>query len=240
MSAEMIPGGFPDNDLDDTPQPDPIATPELSVADAKRRASAKRRLRASFVAPLLIAGLLMLLAMSAIFSAVARSQETEDIFTDAAELPPGLIEEVTWLPDPAELPRQMEPLTRTDLTASFLRAWEQMAIVSETGDTSGVATYFAGSARQGVVARAGEWHDLSIKQLGHTLELSFYSEDGQVVAMTATESRILRERHTDAGVLVQESLESYEVVLVLDAGQWRIHHLIRRTYEPGAWTLMTN
>ncbi len=232
MSAELIPELFPELD--------PEESPELSIADAQRRASAKRRLRAGLIVPLLVGGLIALLGVSAIFGAVARSEQTEDIFTDAAELPPELIEEVTWLPDPADLPRQMEPLTRVDLTSSFLRAWEQMTIVSATGDTSGVETYFAGPARVGVLARAGEWNDLSVKQLGHTLELSFYSEDGQVIGMTAVESRMQREQVTDAGVITQESLESYDVVLVLDDGNWRIHHMIRREYEPGAWTLTAN
>lgn len=200
------------------------------------RQTKKRYLRLGLIIPLLCAAAAVVLLSSAIMASIVRDQETQDIFTDAAVIPPELLDEIVWLEDPDDLPREMEPLTRIAVTSSWIRAWEQMEIVARTGDTSGVEVYFANSAREGVLERAGQWSGRSVSQVGHDLQLSFYSEDGQVIGLSSVDSHLVRTDTVDDVEFTRETQESYDAVLVLDDGNWRIHHWVRRSLEGGSWT----
>jgi len=200
---------------------------------ATDRAATKRFLRVGLIGPLLLAAAVVLLGSSAIMASIVRDDERNEIFTDAAELPPDLVDEVVWLPDPGGLPREMEPLTRDAVTASWIRAWEQLEIVASTGDTSGVEVYFANSAREGVLAQASQWSGRSVSQLGHDLQLTFYSEDGQIIGLSSVESRLQRSETRDEVEYTRGSRESYDAVLVLDDGNWRVHHWVRRSFDAG-------
>lgn len=197
----------------------------------------KKRLRVAIAIPVLIVGAILVLGVSVTMNAIARQEVVDDIFTDAAELPPELIDEVVWQPDP-ELARVIDPTTRENITASWLRAWEQMSIVAQTGDASGVDAYFAGPARVGVLAQVELWNGRSVEQLGHDLELRFISIDGQVVEVRSHASRLERTDQVEGGTLVQQTTESYDAVLILEDGNWRINHLVRRSFTPGEWELV--
>ncbi len=208
---------------------------DLELRDERTRK--KRALRAGLIVPLLAFAAVVVVVASSIMSAIVSDGERLAIFTAAAEIPPELAASTVWLPDPDGLPRAMEPLTRDDVTASWIRAWEQLEIVSLTGDTAGVEVYFANSARESVLRNAPLWDGRSISQLGHTLELTFYSEDGQVIGLQSTESRLLRSETSETGSFIRNTREGYEAVLVLDDGNWRIHHWARRSFEADAWTI---
>ncbi len=208
----------------------------MTMPELVERRTKKRFLRLSVIIPLLCAAAAVLLLSSAIMASIVRDQETQDIFTDAAVIPPELLDEIVWLEDPDDLPREMEPLTRIAVTSSWIRAWEQLEIVARTGDTSGVEVYFANSAREGVLERAGQWSGRSVSQVGHDLQLSFYSEDGQVIGLSSVDSHLVRTDRVDDVEFTRETRESYDAVLVLDDGNWRIHHWVRRSLEGGSWT----
>lgn len=208
----------------------------MTMPETVERRTKKRILRLSLIIPLLCGAAAVLLLSSAIMASIVSDQETQDIFTDAAVIPPELLDEIVWLEDPDDLPREMEPLTRIAVTSSWIRAWEQLEIVARTGDTSGVEVYFANSAREGVLERAGQWSGRSVSQVGHDLQLSFYSEDGQVIGLSSVESHLVRTDRVDDVEFTRETRESYDAVLVLDDGNWRIHHWVRRSLEGGSWT----
>ena len=208
----------------------------MTMPELVERRTKKRILRLSVIIPLLCGAAAVLLLSSAIMASIVSDQETQDIFTDAAVIPPELLDEIVWLEDPDDLPREMEPLTRIAVTSSWIRAWEQLEIVARTGDTSGVEVYFANSAREGVLERAGQWSGRSVSQVGHDLQLSFYSEDGQVIGLSSVDSHLVRTDRVDDVEFTRETRESYDAVLVLDDGNWRIHHWVRRSLEGGSWT----
>ncbi len=193
----------------------------------------KRNLRVALGGVLMVAATVVVLGTSQLMASLTSSAETADVFTEAAELPPDLIDSVVWGPDPVDLPRSMEPLTRLDVTASWLRAWEQLRIVAETGDTSAVEVYFSSSAREAILSRANSWDGRPVRQLGHKLALTFYSEDGQVIGLRSTDTRLERSIEVGDQTLVVESKESYEAVLVLEDGNWRVHHWVRRSFAEG-------
>lgn len=202
---------------------------------SNERRAKKRLVRAGLGCALATLALVAVTMASGVLSSLEQSDAEVAIFNDAAELPPALLGSVTWVADPAELPREMEPLTRDNIEGSWLRAWEQMSIVSATGDTSGVEVYFANSARRGVLERADSWGGVSVKQLGHELELTFYSEDGQIVGIRSNETRLQHRDTNGEHALIRESIETYEAVLVLEDGNWRVHHWVRRSVEVDEW-----
>ncbi len=212
---------------------DQLSPSESEGLTGRSRTKRHLRLVVAFVVLGLAAAALSLSAT--VLASLSQSANTEAVFNDAAELPEELFDAVIWAPDPADLPRQMEPLTRVDVTNSWLRAWEQLRIVAETGETTGVEVYFSHSARSGVLAAASSWEGRSVRQVGHDLQLTFYSEDGQVIGLTATESRLVRSEELNGREWTQETVESFEALLVLEDGNWRIHHLVRRSVEAGPW-----
>lgn len=201
-----------------------------------QHAKASARLVVALIVVSATLGLVTLGAASV--RAVTRSSERAEVFNDAGVLPDELTEAVTWRADANRATRPMEPLTRDALTASWLRAWEQLRIVAETGDTSGVAVSFSNTALDTVWSGADDWAGQSIGQRGHELELTFYSDDGQVVGLTSHATELVHSMEMDEERLERRSTERLDAVLILEDGSWRIHHLVRRSVELGPWIVV--
>ena len=184
-----------------------------------------------------VAALGFFLLVTRAATTVSTSEETEEIFNEAAVLPADMTAAVTWEPDGPGLSRQMEPLTRQDITDSWLRAWAQLSLVSEGGDPSGLDVYFMSSALDGLQASLQEMKGRPIHQIGHDLRLDFYSEDGQIVGLEATNTRLLRAVPMgEAELAWYDTIETYEAVLLLVDGNWRVQHWVRRSVEGRWWT----
>ena len=170
------------------------------------------------------------------FGGITQSEETNEIFNAAAQLPPELLEAVVWQPDRPNLKRSMEPLTRVDVTSAWIRAWEQLSIVAQTGDTTGLEVYFSNSALEGLLASREQTRGNPVHQLGHTLRVDFYSQDGQVIGLTADEVNLVRSVEVGGTLGWTQNVESYEAVLLLEDGNWRIQHWVRREADRRWWT----
>lgn len=218
------------------------AAPGASRGASPRPSTAKSLVKLAILAFVGLGALLALSGLSAILTSVTTSDETEDVFNIAAQLPPSLTDAVDWLPDTEGLPRAVEPLTRDDLRDTWLRAWSQYTVLAETGDTTGLEVYFSSSALDAseLAAAGGEWDGLPPRQINHELRVDFYSEDGQVVALEATESTMLRAFPTGPTGDGPEALyiadESFEAVLLLEDGNWRVQHLVRRSADGYWWS----
>jgi len=206
----------------------------VSSSADRRRDRLKVGLRLVFAGVVCVAALIALFLVVRTMSAVTRSEETADVFNVAAQLPGDLRGSVDWLPDPPDLPRSMEPLTRDDITDAWLRGWSQIAIVANTGESAGLEEYFTNSAQQALAQDRGNWLGLPVHQIGHELALTFYSEDGSVAAFTATRSRLLRRTPNGDTSVWFDAVESYDVVLLLEDGNWRVQHWVRRSAD-GVW-----
>lgn len=182
-----------------------------------------------------VVGLGLLYLSGYVMANVTRTSETADIFNDAAELSPELVEAVRWNTDAPDLARPMEPLTRDDVTAAWLRAWTQISIVAGTGDTTGLDVYFSNTANDAMVDAAADWIGSEAQQISHELTLTFYSEDGQVIGLRADEVRLLRTQVFDDGLGYYDTREAYEVVLLLEDGNWRVQHWVRQSAEGDWW-----
>jgi hypothetical protein len=145
---------------------------------------------------------------------------------EVGELPSGADQLVTWLPDSWTGHRAMEPATRVQIEAAYVRAWAAIGRYQATGDTGPVATAFAGPARTAVLAMprgtTASW------SVAHRLQLTFYALDGEAVAVTDTDANIVRSSVVGGLPTITDVHETYQAVLVLQDGYWRIQQL-RRT-----------
>ncbi|MBK8047431.1 MAG: cellulase family glycosylhydrolase [Anaerolineales bacterium] len=150
-------------------------------------------------------------------------------------VPPNLEKRLIWLPDaPATVGgRQLEPVVRQKLAGAYLRAWAQMAISYAIEQPYGLATYFGGPAYDQATAAisatvASGWA-LAQSDLRHAVELTFYAENGNVVAFTDHAVRLVQQYSGKQGEeYVIETDAIYDVVMVLEDGNWRIRAWRRR------------
>lgn len=175
-------------------------------------------------------------------------------------VPPDLEERLVWLPDHplSDQQREMEPNTRELLTGAYLRAWAQWGISLEIGQPYGLSSYFSGPALAGVTRNVTEtvasgW---TIRQsnLHHEITLHYYSDDGSIVSFTDTNLHLVQQfLHTttgetdrpdvDTGVAAEgyvlESDHRYDVVMLLEDGNWQIYQWLRlggaRPTVEGPW-----
>lgn len=194
-------------------------------------AGTKRLTAAALFGVCLFAVLAFVFIVGQAEESVIERRQVEDVFTPSAELPAPLLDALRWAPDAEDLPRPIEPVTREDLGASWLRAFEQLAIVSRTGITDGVAEYWSGPALLAV--QSADWSTMTTQQLGHELKVTFNSADGQVVGLQS-ESMIRRRYIGPEGVRAWEGTEWIQAVLVLRDGNWRVENF-QRTGLDGEW-----
>lgn len=135
--------------------------------------------------------------------------------------------DLAWLPDDADTGRVMEPLTRRQIEAAYLRAWWQLNLAYARGEPVGLKTYFVGPGLEAVRAAVGAT-GTAVEQvnLRHRLQLHFYSADGSIVSFTDRDARTaVALRDADGRpLLVQEHANAWDVVMFLEDGNWRIRH----------------
>ena len=147
-------------------------------------------------------------------------------------VPADLAERVTWLPDHADAAtgRALDPVARAQIAGGYLAAWAQLNVSHELGAPYGLKTYFSGQAlaqaEQAVADVAAAGMPLRQSNLHHTLELTFFSDDGSIAAFTDHDARFVRFLPDAATVL--ETRAAYDVVMLLEDGNWRVRYFVRR------------
>ena len=148
-------------------------------------------------------------------------------------VPPDLSVGLTWTADDTDTGRVLERATRTEIESVYLRAWLQWNLSFVKNAPYGLKTYFVGPALDAVT---NDVQTIAIQgwQVGqvdtaHTLHLHFYSADGSIISFTDEQAvvvHIIRDK-TGAIVLTQESEARYQVVMLLEDGNWRVRHWVR-------------
>lgn len=141
--------------------------------------------------------------------------------------------DLTWRPDINQSGRPLDPLTRSQIESVYIRAWLQWHFSYTKGEPFGLGTYFTGPALAAIeesVTTASE-QGLSVAQTDtrHDLELTFYSADGSIVAFTDHQANVMRMVSDETGewVFSAETTATYDVVMLVDKGRWRIRHWLR-------------
>lgn len=148
-------------------------------------------------------------------------------------VPPDLDASVTWLQDAADTGRRMEPQTRTLVESAYLRAWLQWNLSYAKGEPFGLETYFTGPAlaevTKSVERSAGDGLRVEQADTTHVLQLHLYSADGSIVSFTDTRAVVGQVIHdsTGAPAYVGETWATYDVVMLLQDGNWAVRHWLR-------------
>lgn len=148
-------------------------------------------------------------------------------------VPLDLYVDLAWLPDDPDTGREMEPFTRTQIESAYLRAWLQWNISYLRGEPYGLKTYFVGpaweAASDAVATVAQRGWQIAQADTEHELTLHFYAADGSIVSFTdsrATVAQIITDGEGNA-IFAGESTAIFDVVMMLEDGNWRIRHWLR-------------
>ena len=146
--------------------------------------------------------------------------------------------ELVWLPDDADTGREMEPFTRLQIQSAYTRAWLQWNISYERQAPFGLKTYFVGPALDAVSDAVDHTadQDWRVRQVNtsHTLQLHMYSADGSIVSFTDRRALVTRVIETETGDVIfdGETEAVFDVVMLLEDGNWRVRHWLRVDDEP--------
>ncbi|MBP1464904.1 cellulase family glycosylhydrolase [Candidatus Chloroploca sp. M-50] len=167
-----------------------------------------------------------------------RGAEPASALNIVPNVPPDLHVALSWDADGDDIGRPIEAFTRSQVEATYLRAWLQWNLSYMKGEPHGLTTYFTGPARSEISAavRRATADGLRIAQTNtaHRLQLHFYSADGTVVAFTDHDVPIAQVIRAQSGTIlsVGATRADYDVVMLLEDGEWRIRHLVRRAATP--------
>jgi hypothetical protein len=191
---------------------------------------------------LVIAGLLWLLlrGLGDLVTYFQQGADPASALNIVPNRPPDLHVKLAWLPDDADTGRAMEPYTRRQIEASYLRAWLQWNLSYLKGEPFGLKTYFSGpglaAASEAVTRTTAAGWRVAQADLTHSLRLHFYSADGSIVSFTdhaANVAQVVRDARGNE-VFAGESTAAYDVVMFLDDGNWRMRHWVRLPTEKAA------
>ncbi len=187
--------------------------------------------------------ILTILAFGGVFFAIQQVARLVAYFQEGADpasalnivpnVPPDLKVRLTWLPDDPDTGREMEPFTRTQIQSAYLRAWLQWNISYLRGEPYGLTTYFVGPAleavNESVTSVAAQGWRVEQTDLSHELQLHLYSADGSIVSFTDHNARVVQLVRNETGQLVAtaETTATFDVVMFLEDGNWRVRHWVR-------------
>jgi hypothetical protein len=184
-------------------------------------------------------------ALAAFFGAVMGASQIITFFNSGADratalnlvpaIPPDLESRVVWLEDRTSdgKVRSIDPYTKEQLTGAYLRAWAQWNVSYELGIPYGLATYFSGpllnQITQSITNTVASGWSLQQSNAGHRLQLTFYSDDGNVAVFTDSGLRLIQQfTHVESGErFITEDLATYHVGMVIENGNWRIRTWVR-------------
>lgn len=198
----------------------------------------KRRIK------LMIWAMLVVLALGAMWGAVRgaaylllyfqRGADPASALNIVPNVPADLKIDVTWLPDDDDTGRTIDPFTRSQLEATYMRSWLQWNLSYVKGQPYGMKTYFTGPALVAASAAVNNTTAKGLKidqtDLVHHLKLHFYSADGSIVSFTDYDVIVAQAIRDSSGAVVfaGETRADYDVVMMLDNGNWQVRHWLRQ------------
>ncbi len=191
-------------------------------------------------------GIIVLLIASLALSGIGKAWYYFNSGADrsrALNLPPNIPDAHTplieWLPDDPNTGRAMEPFTRQQIMGDYIRGLYQWQLSYLAGKPVGLKEYFTPSSYPKALNTIStlERKKLTLHQtdLEHHIQLHFYSADGQIVSFT--DKRVLHKQRlyqNNTKLFTTESIDDFDVVMLLDDGYWRLKHFVKRT--PSATT----
>ncbi|MGB5819021.1 MAG: cellulase family glycosylhydrolase [Saonia sp.] len=127
--------------------------------------------------------------------------------------------------------RPMEKQTLKEIQKDYLNAWHVRNIAYKNNDPYGLKDYYTDSLRLrlNAIIDLNKQHKTVINQttIAHHPQLEFYSADGKLAIFTDRNVITYQEIYTEHTlVLQQKDTTSYQVIMLLEDGFWRIRHLV--------------
>ncbi len=144
--------------------------------------------------------------------------------------------------------RPMDEQTLKNIENDYLKAWYVKHIAFNTNLTEGIEDYYTKSARKTmrsfIAQNRAEHITIESTTLEHHPTLNFFSEDGQLVVITDHNVIEYKRTYRNKKVLLEATERStYQIVMLLEDGFWRIRHMVKtntENYEPEHPTLTIN
>jgi hypothetical protein len=165
-----------------------------------------------------VAGALAVWAVSQFVLAFNQGADPASIFYGAVLIIPK-DEQVLWLPDAISTGTKPSHSQRDEVIAAYWQAWLAVSRAQLTGDTSDLSTYWAGNAFKQI--SVDPKHHIQQTDIGHKLNLTFFSDDGTVVAFDDHDFSLKQQVQT----VTLNITVSASVVMTLDNGYWRVRIL---------------
>lgn len=174
---------------------------------------------------------LILVGLSAVFSYLNTGADRSTILHLPKNLSPNYLPNVQWAPLANE-GRTMESQTLADIERDYLKAWYVKSVALQTNDPYGIADYYTDSARVKLfdILALNKKSSSYFKSttLRHHPTLEFYSADGKIVVLTDENVARYEEAYVDNALVAKETeIASYQVMLLLEDGFWRVRHLVK-------------
>lgn len=129
--------------------------------------------------------------------------------------------------------RPIEKQTLQDIQKDYLNAWYIKAIALQTNDAKGIDNYYTDSTRvqlyQQIEYNKTQKIHIESTTLQHNPALYFYSQDGQLVVFNDTNVVSYNKTYVNNQLILKAyDTATYQVVMLLEDGFWRIRHLIKK------------
>lgn len=135
---------------------------------------------------------------------------------------------ISWKPLHNE-GRALNDQTQKDIEKDYLNAWFVKNYALKENDTIAFLDFYTSSAQkklsEAIVFNSSHGIHTEQTTIAHELEIHFFSEDGQLVYFTDHNVPIYESTYENNRLITQTANKtSYEVVMLLEDGFWRIRH----------------
>jgi hypothetical protein len=174
---------------------------------------------------------LLLFLVSSLYSYLNTGADRSTILHTEVKKIEQYLPKITWKLD-GNKGRKITQEKINTIQNDYLDAWYVKQIAYKTNTKIGIEDYFTKNARKNIynIIKYNKLNKISFESttLRHTLDIEFFSEDGQFIVLKDT--NVLQYKKVfKADTLLLESSEvsSYRVILLLEDGFWRIRHMVK-------------
>jgi hypothetical protein len=188
-------------------------------------------LRALTILSFIAINLLVIYGISSIYSYLNTGADRSKMLHTEIQKTDQYLPTINWSKEPNQ-GRKINKQSVSDIENDYLDAWYIKHISAQSNSIYGIEDYYTENARENIYAlienNLKEGIYIESTTLEHNPKIEFFSEDGQLVSLT--DSHVLEyKRVFQHNQLIIETYEvsTYQMVLLLEDGFWRIRHKIK-------------
>ncbi|TLF44409.1 glycoside hydrolase family 2 TIM barrel-domain containing protein [Maribacter aurantiacus] len=174
---------------------------------------------------------LIIFGISAVWSYLNSGADRSKMLHLPEKLTASYLPKVQWNLEYSE-GRPIEEQTLNEIERDYLKSWQVKSIALETNNRYGLSDYFTDSARVKLydLIELNQSQNITIKttSIKHNPKLEFYSADGKLAVLTDYNVEHYQETYLQDRLLhSQNSTNTYQVLLLLEDGFWRVRHMVQ-------------